>query len=107
MTDPAAEHPHWHADRPAEQGRPPEDHDHLHYRRARSWRRRHDGPKEGGQRPGLPVAESAPASVVGRGEALLCQHLRRPVQVLLRVPRKHASSCDHTTHWQVRSEKKV
>lgn len=59
----------------------------------------------GGELAGLHVAVAA-AAPLGRGEeALLCQHLRRPDPVLVRVPGQHAAAGHHPAHRQVRTRR--
>ena len=112
------------ADRPAEQphhlalglpvqGRPAEDHDHLYHRRPLQvlekvdellahkfklkiqGRRRQADHAQDRVGPSLHVAVPVEAPV-GRGPArLLRQHLRRRVQVLVRVPRQHPQARHH------------
>ena len=101
MADSTVERADRSADRQAVGRRPTEDHDHLHDRGAQPRRGRQTDRAEGGELAGVHVAVAAETPLGRQGAGLLRQHLRRPVPLLARVPRQHASPCHYSAHRQV------
>ncbi|XP_039715552.1 dynein axonemal heavy chain 17 isoform X3 [Pteropus medius] len=99
--DRPAERPDHPAHREPQRRRQDEGYDHLHHRRTRTRRGGQNDHGQGGELAGLYLAVPAPAPLGRREEALLCQHLRRPDPVFLRVPGQHAAAGHHPAHRQV------